>query len=391
MERLFAHNFSSVRVHSDDDAARSADALGARAYTLGNDIAFSANAYAPHTREGRHLLAHELAHTVQQRSASPGSESAIEVGSELSPLETEAESIADAIVTGHPAAPVSRGAAAVARKPDNKAKPPAGPPQPEACGRKSNVRVPGFDGTDKGAHISAIDVSIKSNAKTDVTLTWANLVAGTAVPANPLRGSPGAGLCKMLFKGEKTPRAVDCSDVADSNTEDSRCTPLGDFKIQGHRCELAKEPRATRVSWFMIDRRIAFHNFPKVPAFPASHGCVRMGLVTVGTTTVGGGDWIHDNTIADVTTVHVHRPAGDPGPRCWVSEKKSIARPGYKQPKPAGSKSAPDPAPQTVPGPAPGPAPASVAPPAVSFDDTPDSATAGPLGAELEEDDEVAA
>lgn len=376
MEHLFAHNFSSVRVHSDDDAARSADALGARAYTLGNDIAFSANAYAPHTHEGRHLLAHELAHTVQQRSASPRSESSIEVGSESSPLETEAESIADAIVTGRPATPISRGAAAVALKPDKKVKPPAGPPQPEACGRKNNVRVSGFDGTDKGAHISAIDVSIKANAKTDVTLTWANLVAGTTVPANPLPGSPGAGQCKMLFKGEKTPRAVDCSNVADSNTPDSLCTPLGDFKIQGHRCRLGDDAGATRVSWFKIDRAIAFHNYPSVPAFPASHGCVRMGSVTTGTTTVGGGDWIHDNTITDVTEVHVHRPAGAPGTQCWVGKKRG-ARPGYTPPKPAGSKTAP------------GPAPANSAPPTVSFDDSSDAGTPGPLGAGLEEDDEA--
>jgi hypothetical protein len=386
MERLFDHNFSRVRVHSDDAAARSANALGARAYTLGNDIAFSADAYAPRTREGRHLLAHELAHTMQQRGAAPASESAIQVGSESSPLEAEADSIADAVAAGRPAAPTGQGAAAIARAPDANPKPQAGPPQPEACGRKSNVRVPGFDGTAKGAHISAIDVSIHSNAQTDVTLTWVNLAAGTTVPANPLPGSPGAGLCKMLFKDEKKPRAVDCSNVADSNAKDSLCTPLGDFKIQGHDCALAKEPKATRVSWFMIKRQIAFHNFPSVPAVPASHGCVRMGRVTVGTITVGGADWIHDNTLKDVTTVHVHRPAGDPGPKCWVGQKKKINRPGYKPPP--GSQTSLDRPPQT-PQTLPGAASASVAPTAVSFDDTSDEVSVDQLGAESEDDEEA--
>ena len=118
MERLFDHNFSRVRVHSDQEAARSANALGARAYALGNDIAFSANAYAPNTPDGRHLLAHELAHTVQQRGASPASEAAIAVGSESSPLEAEAENVADAVAAGRPAAPTGHGVAAVARRPD---------------------------------------------------------------------------------------------------------------------------------------------------------------------------------------------------------------------------------------------------------------------------------
>ncbi len=385
MERLFAHNFSRVRVHSDEAASRSADALGAKAYTLGNDIAFSASAYAPHTSEGKHLLAHELAHTVQQQSAPPTPQSAIEVGLEASSLETEAENVANAIVTGRPATPIGQGVAAVARAP-KKAKGPAGPPQPEACGRKSNVRVAGFDGTAKGAHISAIDVSIKANAQTEVTLKWANLVSGTTVPANPLPGSPGAGLCKMLFKGEKAPRAVDCSDVADSNTPDSLCTPIGDFKIQGFACQLSDDTDATRVSWFMKARGIAFHNYPSVPAFPASHGCVRMGKVTTGKSTVGGGDWIHDNTIPDITTVHVQRPAGDPGPECWTGKKRG-ARPGYTPPAPAGSNTAPSTAPDAAPKTTPGVA--GGVPPAVSFDETSDGMTAAPSESEFEEDDEA--
>lgn len=69
MEDRFGHDFSAVRVHKDDAAAQSAREVGARAYAFGQHIAFGANEYAPTTQRGIELLAHELAHTVQQRNA----------------------------------------------------------------------------------------------------------------------------------------------------------------------------------------------------------------------------------------------------------------------------------------------------------------------------------
>ncbi len=60
------YDFSQVRVHADSKAADSARAVGALAYTVGRDVVFGAGQYAPQTSEGRRLLAHELAHTVQQ-------------------------------------------------------------------------------------------------------------------------------------------------------------------------------------------------------------------------------------------------------------------------------------------------------------------------------------
>jgi hypothetical protein len=62
-------DFSRVRVHSDARAAASAQAVGARAYTVGEHIVFGAGELAPHTAPGMHLLAHELAHVVQQDGA----------------------------------------------------------------------------------------------------------------------------------------------------------------------------------------------------------------------------------------------------------------------------------------------------------------------------------
>lgn len=65
-EPRFQQDFSRVRVHADGQAAEGARAAHARAFTLGRDIVFGSGEYSPATSEGRRLLAHELAHVVQQ-------------------------------------------------------------------------------------------------------------------------------------------------------------------------------------------------------------------------------------------------------------------------------------------------------------------------------------
>ena len=67
----FGHDFSKVRIHSGPLAARSAAEVDARAYTVGDHIVFGNGQLAPSTAAGRHLLAHELAHTVQQTPSAP--------------------------------------------------------------------------------------------------------------------------------------------------------------------------------------------------------------------------------------------------------------------------------------------------------------------------------
>ncbi|MBS1144033.1 MAG: hypothetical protein H6R14_1439 [Proteobacteria bacterium] len=65
-EPFFGHNFSRVRIHNDDNAHLAAIRLDADAFAHGSHIAFAANRYLPDTVGGRRLLAHELAHVVQQ-------------------------------------------------------------------------------------------------------------------------------------------------------------------------------------------------------------------------------------------------------------------------------------------------------------------------------------
>ena len=71
MEPRLGHDFSRVRVHTDEKAAESARAVDALAYTAGRNLVFDAGRYEPGTPAGRQLLAHELAHTIQQGAVNP--------------------------------------------------------------------------------------------------------------------------------------------------------------------------------------------------------------------------------------------------------------------------------------------------------------------------------
>ena len=66
MSEHFEFDFASVRIHDDSRASESARAVGALAYTVGSDIVFAAGNYSPTSASGARLLAHELAHVVQQ-------------------------------------------------------------------------------------------------------------------------------------------------------------------------------------------------------------------------------------------------------------------------------------------------------------------------------------
>lgn len=65
-EPRFGRDLGDVRIHSDAGAARAASEINARAFTHGRDIYFGSGRYQPETTAGRHLIAHELAHTMQQ-------------------------------------------------------------------------------------------------------------------------------------------------------------------------------------------------------------------------------------------------------------------------------------------------------------------------------------
>ncbi|WP_163508101.1 DUF4157 domain-containing protein [Fodinicola acaciae] len=68
MESRIGADFGDVRVHTDSAAHESAQSVNAHAYTVGNNIVFQRDKYDPSSDAGKHMLAHELTHVVQQRS-----------------------------------------------------------------------------------------------------------------------------------------------------------------------------------------------------------------------------------------------------------------------------------------------------------------------------------
>lgn len=154
MEPRLGHDFSRVQVHADDRAAAAARAVSAEAFTVGSDVVFGANRYDPGSRRGVELLAHELAHTVQQGGSRPARGAALVVSRAVDPAEREAEAAAKAVVSDADAGGISRAVPAIARQgvtdagadagsidasqpvgaPVRAAPPAPAPPGPRACG-----------------------------------------------------------------------------------------------------------------------------------------------------------------------------------------------------------------------------------------------------------------
>jgi outer membrane protein OmpA-like peptidoglycan-associated protein len=119
MESRFGHDFNNVRVHTDETAAQSAQAIDALAFAVGRDVFLGSHQYRPQTETGNRLLAHELTHVVQSGAAPQkmssdvtwrGAESgrvaepivtrAQAISAPQDPAEREAEMIADRVVRG---------------------------------------------------------------------------------------------------------------------------------------------------------------------------------------------------------------------------------------------------------------------------------------------------
>ena len=104
MESGFGSSFNDVRVHIDEEAAESAAALRADAYTAGRDIYFASGKYAPKSSDGQRLLAHELAHTIQQGEGKAPTGIAAQADREVGvpratdPLEREADRAGEEIL-----------------------------------------------------------------------------------------------------------------------------------------------------------------------------------------------------------------------------------------------------------------------------------------------------
>jgi hypothetical protein len=93
-------DLGGVRVHTGDASATAAEAVGAHAYTMGKDIHFATGAYSPGSPAGQKLLAHEVAHTVQQDGTAQRAQYKLAVSAVQDSSEVEADRAADAMVAG---------------------------------------------------------------------------------------------------------------------------------------------------------------------------------------------------------------------------------------------------------------------------------------------------
>jgi L,D-transpeptidase catalytic domain len=146
-------------------------------------------------------------------------------------------------------------------------------------------------------YIQQISVSL-DDPNHSLTLTWTGPNADSQ-ETGPFRTSPGAGL-----------RGLNCDDEATSRGSGSKCTPKGTYPVQGFQRSLNSDSRATYVTWFMQRRGIALHYFPIVPAYAASHGCVRIESTHVA-------QLIQDNSLVDETQVVVSGTWTKP-PKQWT-------------------------------------------------------------------------
>lgn len=99
-EQALGVDLSSVRIHTGVQSARASRVISARAFTVGQDIHFGEREYNPETFEGQHLLAHEVAHTVQQSGRPPVASKVLAVSQPDDSFEVDADRTADAILKG---------------------------------------------------------------------------------------------------------------------------------------------------------------------------------------------------------------------------------------------------------------------------------------------------
>ena len=223
-EPRFGHDFSKVRVHTDSEAAQSARAVNALAYTVGNDIVFASGLYRPETMEGRRLLAHEFAHVVQQSDAPLRSGA---VSSPSDSAEQEAERAAAVVSSGQtPSVRPSAKAALIQRQSDYRLTMPslgsAKPLSLFAPGQEPHLHldpwVQAYALLDPDAILQAmlaLDLSLSAPSPPNLTLPTPPAGAGAPPPSagtGPTAPAPSAQTVTR-GAGPSTPRPASAGDL----------------------------------------------------------------------------------------------------------------------------------------------------------------------------------
>ncbi len=195
MEHALDAELGGVRIHADEAASHAANRLGARAYTRQQEIYFAREEYRPDTLEGRELLAHELAHTVQQ-----GKTRGEAAGRKC--LEAEAELTADAVRGGAPKAVRLRAPAGGIQK-QEKAKPSA----PSVQKHADEITPAPVQGTVSGGGFTIAYLYNLTKESSQVPLTL-QIPEGVSVVATPLTDMAEGSDYRVQNAGGSKSRAV---------------------------------------------------------------------------------------------------------------------------------------------------------------------------------------
>jgi hypothetical protein len=188
MESGFGHDFSRVRVHTDARAAESARDVNALAYTVGRDVVFGAGRFAPNTSDGRRLIAHELAHTIQQSGDTSSSSGPLSFSEPGDSHEREADAAAERVAAATPDAGDARAAERVASD---------APPVPNIAARKQIAKAPAAGPDKYSAQSALLDWKEKADAFLQGARAWlaANWTAYLGMTSsNPSLGWQESGI-----------------------------------------------------------------------------------------------------------------------------------------------------------------------------------------------------
>jgi len=259
-EPRFGHDFSRVRVHADAEAAKSASAVDALAYTVGEHIVFKAGRYDPLSMEGRRLLAHELTHVLQQgevrhravvgrpvdSAINEGSgalaQPRLEIGEPDDQFEREADHIADRIMncaTASVAVPSAEGPVAAPKgitqapvvRPRLQRQGGQPPPTP-AAGTCPNSVV--FSTGNADVHVPLCGISNVTASTVPASIpgiTW-SMAAGTAPIATGTAIGRNDG--QITFAAAQTGGTLRVTATQPTSTVGRPCTAFEDLTLNSH-------------------------------------------------------------------------------------------------------------------------------------------------------------
>jgi hypothetical protein len=336
-QRFGGADFSEVKIHTDGRASESAEAVNARAYTVGKSIVFGDGEFSPSTGMGRSLLTHELAHTLQQsktiptqrlvvsdpqdraeRVAAATARTIAETG-RLQPgdtervngslqrqlgdlevpvaeLEDEAEDGDTEVIgtTSEDYLDLTEAAESILQSglsllSDFLA--------PEAEAAETKGKEPGKREPQK-KWIKQIDIDLSSQT---LVLNWSDGSKSGAHTISSGKGRPGT-------------KEDPCKDQTEEN-----CTPTGSFTVTSRGDANTKNSKGDAMGWyvgFVEARGIGIHNSQPADGSPRAHGCVRVGR---GSAAMEFARLINNNVKVGSTIVNI---SGKASTKPWKKKKK---------------------------------------------------------------------